>query len=121
MKEDIRSLVTQILDALNIPFELTITPEYPTLVNDDKLLSIMESCAKELFGDEQIIHHGPTMAAEDFAFFTQALPSCHVKIGCGNSECCMPLHNPKFNLDESAIVTAASLLERMILELLKPE
>lgn len=121
VKEDIRGLVTQILDALNIPFELTITPEYPTLANDDKLLSIMERCAKELFGDEQIIHHGPTMAAEDFAFFTQALPSCHVKIGCGNSECCMPLHNPKFNLDESAIVTAASLLERMILELLKPE
>lgn len=119
VKEDIRSLVTGILEELAIPFELSITPEYPTLVNDDKLLSIMEHCVKELFGGEQIVHHGPTMAAEDFAFFTQAVPSCHVKVGCGNAECCMPLHNPKFNLDEAAIVTAACLLERMVLELLQ--
>lgn len=119
VKEDIRNLITQILNDLDLPFTLNITPEYPALMNDDMILSVMEKCATELFGKEQLIRFGPTMAAEDFAFFAQALPSCHVKIGCGNAECCMPLHNPKFQLDETAIVTAAVLLEKTILELLK--
>ncbi len=118
VKADIRNLVQQILAELKIPFEFSIDTEYPPLINENKLTVLMEQCAKELFSEEQILHCGPTMAAEDFSYFTQAVPSCHVKVGCGNDVCCMPLHNPRFSLDESSIGTAAELLEAMVWKLL---
>ncbi len=119
VKEDISRIVNDILDELKIPFVFSIDPEYPSVFNDEKLTALMEQCAKELFSESQIMHRGPTMGAEDFSYFAQAVPSCHVKVGCGNESCCMPLHNPRFQLDESAIGTAAILLESMTRKLLQ--
>ncbi len=116
--QDIKDIVKEILDELHIPFDLFIEPEYPVAVNDKRLAALMKECAKELFPKQQILDCGSTMGAEDFAYFSQADPSCHVKVGWGNESCCKPLHNPRFQLDEDAIVTAGELLEKMTLTLM---
>ncbi|MBN2332069.1 MAG: amidohydrolase [Deltaproteobacteria bacterium] len=54
----------------------------------------------------------PVLGGEDFAYFSQLVPSCYLKIGCGNEAkgIMSPLHSNLFDLDESSLELALKLL-----------
>ncbi len=118
VKEDIKRLVAEVCDTLKMPYELEMQPEYPTLENNDALLSLAEESAEAVFGKDAVVHFGPTMAAEDFCYFSKAVPSCHIKIGCGEKDKTSALHHPQFLPNTKAMETAVILLEAMIRKIL---
>ena len=51
------------------------------------------------------------MGVEDFAYFLEKIPGAFFNLGVGNREkkITAPLHNDKFNIDESALIIGVKM------------
>lgn len=79
----------------------------PSVHNDDKLTQILEAATREAWGDESVqILPEPSLGAEDFSVYLDHAPGCMFRLGVGHQkETNYPLHHPKFEVDEDAILT----------------
>lgn len=79
----------------------------PSVQNEPHLTKIIEQSAKEALGEEQVILiDEPSLGAEDFAVYLDYAPGTMFRLGIGKAnQHNYPLHHPRFELDESAIVT----------------
>jgi amidohydrolase len=79
----------------------------PSVHNDDNLTQIIEAATREAWGDESVqILPEPSLGAEDFSVYLDNVPGCMFRLGVGhNHKTNYPLHHPKFEIDEDAILT----------------
>ncbi len=85
---------------------------YPPTINDRAQADFAESVLREAFGDANVHRgHEPTMAGEDFAFFSREVPGCYVLIGNGDSA---PLHNPGYDFNDSAAPLGVAYWARLV-------
>ncbi len=58
-----------------------------------------------------------TMAAEDFAYYSQVSDSCFYRLGTGNKEAGITssLHTPTFNIDEDSLRISTGLMAYLAL------
>jgi len=85
---------------------------YPFLVNDEAITNSAKQSAIEFLGEENVIDLDLRMTAEDFAYFSQAKPSCFYRLGIKNEEknIISGLHTPTFDVDEDALETSIGLM-----------
>ena len=78
---------------------------YPAVINNEKLSDAARKLAEELMGSENIETTEMRMGAEDFGYYSQAIPGCFYRLGVGNVEkgITATVHTPLFNIDETAI------------------
>ncbi|MGQ9819951.1 MAG: M20 metallopeptidase family protein [Candidatus Kapaibacteriales bacterium] len=79
---------------------------YPPLVNNAELVSQIKRIAEESLGEKCVVPFEPKMWAEDFAYFSQRLPSVFWFLGVkprGYEGEFPGLHNPRYNPTEDAI------------------
>ncbi|MEK4106157.1 amidohydrolase [Paenibacillus sp. FSL R10-2791] len=82
--------------------ELHWYPGPPATINHGEWADFTEKIASD-FGYE--VHDiPPQMGGEDFSFYLQQIPGAFVNIGSGPA---YPLHHPRFDVDEAAILPAA--------------
>lgn len=96
-----------------------VLPYYPPTVNDPRVYAIARDVALRLLGDGQRVAEAePSMAAEDFAFIAQAVPSAFIFLGIRNETAgaVHGLHTPRFTLDESVLRTGAALHAALALD-----
>jgi amidohydrolase len=91
---------------------LRIEHGYPFLVNDDKVTSLAIDSAKEYLGEENVEELPLRMTAEDFAFFSQQVPSCFYRLGTGNRSkgITSGVHTATFDIDEDALEIGSGLM-----------
>lgn len=79
----------------------------PSVLNDQTLTQIIESATREAWGDESVqILPEPSLGAEDFSVYLDNIPGCMFRLGVGHdNQINYPLHHPKFEVDEDAILT----------------
>ena len=79
----------------------------PSVHNDETLTKIVEAATREAWGDESVqLLPEPSLGAEDFSVYLDKVPGCMFRLGVGHDrENNYPLHHPKFEVDEDAIVT----------------
>lgn len=79
----------------------------PSVLNDETLTQIIESATREAWGDESVqILPEPSLGAEDFSVYLDNVPGCMFRLGVGHdNKTNYPLHHPKFEVDEDAILT----------------
>lgn len=79
----------------------------PSVQNDHTLTQILESATREAWGDDSVeILSEPSLGAEDFSVYLDNIPGCMFRLGVGHHhKTNYPLHHPKFEIDEDAIVT----------------
>jgi amidohydrolase len=79
----------------------------PSVHNDDTLTQIIEAATREAWGDESVqILPEPSLGAEDFSVYLDNVPGCMFRLGVGHeNKTNYPLHHPKFEIDEEAILT----------------
>ena len=79
----------------------------PSVQNDKTLTQILESATREAWGDDSIqILPDPSLGAEDFSIYLDKVPGCMFRLGVGHhNKINYPLHHPKFEVDEDAILT----------------
>ena len=118
--EHITEIAKSIAKGMGGNCEVFIDKGYPFLVNDEELTKKTKLNAIEYLGIENVIDLELRLTAEDFAYFTQKVPSCFYRLGVGNSEKGINsnLHTSTFNIDESSIKTGIGLMSWLTLEAL---
>lgn len=92
--------------------EITIVKGYPPLINDAGAVAFARGVAESVVGLERVADFEPKMWAEDFSYYSQAMPACFWMLGGRPFDAAsMPgLHNAKFAPDEQAMITGAALM-----------
>ncbi len=106
LSERIQSIVKNTCASYGADYEYRFIKLFPPLSNDAEIAKGIFQSAVRCLGKENCIWGGrPTMAGEDFAYFSQAAPSAIFKLGCRNEalNITAPIHNPYFDIDESAL------------------
>ena len=119
--ELIRGIVTNICEAFGAAADINIPQGYPSLYNNPELTAAAEGWAKEYLGDAQVKTLDLRMTADDFAFYSHKAPGCYFRIGTskGGQEFTASVHNPHFDIDESAMVTAIGTMGWIVLNALR--
>jgi amidohydrolase len=101
----IREIVQNTSKASGGQCEINILKGYPFLVNDPKTTEFARQKAIEFLGAENVVELEPRMASEDFAWYSQQVPSCFYRLGTGNKTAGINsnVHTPTFNIDENAL------------------
>lgn len=105
-------MAVHIAESMGGTCEMKITRGYPFLVNEEKLTSQVRTFAEEYLGKEKVLDADIWMAAEDFAYYSQAADSCFYLLGVGNRSrgIVSSLHTPTFNIDEEALAVSTGLM-----------
>lgn len=103
--EKFERVINGLCEAMNVKYDLKFIPSNPSLQNNAKIVSFIRNAVIESYGTDENIVEYRCMAGEDFAEFSQRVPSAFYFIGNGNEvkETMYPHHHPKFALDEDTL------------------
>ena len=79
-------IVKGVCSAMDLQYELEFIPSNPSLINDQALVSIMRSACEKTFERTDNIEEFKSLTGEDFAEFSQRVPSVMVFVGINNPE-----------------------------------
>ena len=102
----IENQVKSITESFGGKAEIEISRGYPCLINDVNLTEKFKSTCEDFFG-KQYIHDLPLrLTSEDFAFYSQQIPVCFVRLGVGNESkgINFGVHHPNFDIDSKALI-----------------
>ena len=118
--EKITKLAHGIAESMGASIEIEIRRGYPFLKNDESLSELCISAANEYLGNEHVQPLELWMAAEDFAYYSQEVPSCFYRLGTRNMQkgTHYSVHHPAFDVDEDAIEIGAGLMAQLALKAL---
>ena len=116
--QKMKKMATGIVESMGGSCDFKITKGYPFLINDEKLTGQVAHYAEEYIGKENVEDLDIWMAAEDFARYSQVVPSCFYLLGVGNTEKGIKssLHTPTFDIDETALTLNIGLMAYMALK-----
>lgn len=106
IKDKVREIATHTARAHGAVAHLTFGDSYPPLINNREVVSILESVAHTYLPQEQIlVSTVPSMCADDFSYFSQAVPSAYFNLGTCPPGDCVPqhLHNEFLCPDDRAM------------------
>ncbi|WP_461204801.1 M20 metallopeptidase family protein [Clostridium sp. DL1XJH146] len=115
------SSIKGITEANGADYEFYYRKGYPAVVNNDEIVSVVEKAGREILGNNKVvIMNEPTMAAEDFSYFTHKVPSAFFIVGTYNKEKSLvnELHNANFNIDEDILNKASAVMAKCALNYL---
>jgi amidohydrolase len=104
--------------AMGGSFALEYTRENPVLNNDERVTQRVGAAIERLLGGQAAVEGTMLLGAEDFAFISDAVPSCFVFLGAEVKGDRRKFHTAQFDIDESALPIGAAVLAEAALELL---
>jgi len=108
-------VVGGIAAARGVDVAINYDRRYPVLVNDAGLVTRAEEAVCEVIGAENVANDfPPLLAAEDFAFMTQAVPGAYILFGQGRGPESPMVHDPAYDFDDALLPVAASCLVRLV-------
>lgn len=111
-KKRINSIVEMVSAAYEAKGEVFYRDSYNALINHDEYVDLIKTNGENILGVDKVkIKALPDMGVEDFAYFLEKIPGAFFNLGVGNKEkkITAPLHNDKFNIDESAIIVGIKM------------
>ena len=108
----IENIVANVCNTYGAKYEVNYSRGVPSVQNDPTLTHILEQASREAWGSDRVqIIPEPSLGAEDFSVYLQHAPGCMFRLGVGHSDKPnYPLHHPRFEIDEAAIVTGVVTL-----------
>ena len=115
--EIMRATTNNLLEG-DIDINFDIRKGYPCLINDNDLTNRAISFAKEYMGEDNVVDLPIRMTAEDFAYYSQLIPSCFYRLGTANIKrgITAGLHTSKFNIDEESLRTGMGLMAYLAIQ-----
>ena len=112
----IKKMAVELCSSMNARCEIDIVVGYPFLKNDPILTESLRIAASEYLGNENVVPLDIRMGAEDFAYYSQVMPSAFYRLGTKNPNG-TGLHSPTFDIDENALEIGAGLMAYLALKL----
>lgn len=118
IQDNIIRIANGIGEAFDCDVDVQYMNDYPVLINDPKMTdlvkqSVADAPIDELTGIEDC---GQMPPSEDFAFYTQIIPSCFFYIGAKpRHKKSYPHHHPKFDIEESSMMISAEAMGAVVL------
>ncbi|HLW37803.1 MAG TPA: amidohydrolase [Candidatus Eremiobacteraceae bacterium] len=112
----IERIVSGICAAHGVRCEVNVERGYPAVINDPALTAAVRTIARSTAAIPGVIELTvPSMGAEDFAYFAQAVPGCMARLGVGFADVSEPamLHSPEFRLNENALISGVAFLRAL--------
>lgn len=108
----IEQIVANVCQPYGAKYDINYRRGVPSVINDHFLTQITESAAAEAWGGDRLeILQEPSLGAEDFALYLEHAPGTMFRLGVGYPDRPnYPLHHPKFQVNESAILTGVVTL-----------
>jgi amidohydrolase len=108
----IENIVANVCNTYGAKYEVNYRRGVPSVQNDPTLTHILEQASREAWGSDRVeIIPEPSLGSEDFSMYLQHAPGCMFRLGVGHSDKPnYPLHHPRFEIDEAAIVTGVVTL-----------
>jgi amidohydrolase len=118
---DIRVAVEKIAESAGAKAKVSISKMYDTTVNDDELLTRMLPVLKRA-SDDNLAQAPLAGASEDFSIFAKEIPGLYVFLGITprnqDPSTAAPNHNPRFFVDEQALVVGTRTLALLAVDYL---
>lgn len=116
-----KKMAESIAEGMGGSCDFDIVVGYPTLNNDETLTRKAQQYAIEYLGKENVVELPIRMTAEDFSYFSQAMPACFYRLGTGNATkgITSPVHTNTFDVDEDCLELSIGLMAYMTLEELR--
>lgn len=121
LKSRIGEIGNEVCSLYGAECEYEFTELYPPMINDENIANRLRDIARLYTEEIECIEGGePTMAGEDFAYFTQSVPGVMFKLGCRNEykNTIYPLHHELFDVDEECLKYGTVLLSAFALDYL---
>lgn len=112
LPDRISTLVQSVALGMGAKAEVNYEFGYPTLYNNPQAVDMLRRASVSVLGAESIVElERPSMGGEDFAFFLDHAPGAMFWLGCkGPNTPDYPIHNPRFDFDESVMVRGIAVL-----------
>ena len=108
IEKRLREILAGTAAAYGCTYELEYKYDFPPVINDENLVKsarkfIEANSIPELkLGETELV-----MGSEDFSFYQQKIPGLYVFFGAKPDGEFYPHHHPKFNIDESCLISCA--------------
>lgn len=109
LKEELKRACT-IATTLGGSYLLNYVQDNPPVINDASVTELVKSCAASLIGEVNVLPAQLQMGADDFGFFSAALPSCYFFLGAEIDGDRRKIHTPSFDIDEECLPLGAAVL-----------
>lgn len=120
IKKRVKEIGEHVVCAFGAKVKVEFTDSYPALVNDDELGDILEAVAERILTKEKVCFlQEPSLGADDFSYFSEAVKAVYFNIGCLNREeiTHQTLHSEQLNPSEECIRTGMLMEVFSVLEL----
>lgn len=97
-------------------FEFEYNLGYPAVINPEGGVAVVQQVATAVLGAAGVVQlQHPSMVGEDFGYYLRQKPGAFFWLGVhGQDMPYYPLHNPRFNLDERAMVNGVRLFAALV-------
>lgn len=110
--QKIREIAESIAAAYGAEVEITFEDFASPLVNDPVATNEVREVAGKIIGEENVIPKKPSLGGDDFAEYLLRVPGVYAYVGTANPDkpdTLAPQHADNYDIDEEAIMIAASL------------
>jgi len=119
---DVKLTAEKIAESADAKADVSVVPAYGTTMNDEKLAAQMAPVLARAASGK--VATSPLVgASEDFSFFARQVPGLYFFLGVTpdgqDPTTAAPNHNPKFFVDESALVVGARALSGLTIQFLQ--
>ena len=120
-KLKMKKMAESIAEGMGGSCDFDIHDGYPFLINDEKTTQLAWDAAKDFLGEEKVHALDMRMTSEDFAYYSQKMPSCFYRLGISNTPegINSGLHTSTFDIDNESLRTSIGLMTFIALKLLK--
>lgn len=107
-----KKMAEGIAESMGGSCDFNIMRGYPFLINEEKLTRATRGHAEDYLGKENVLDLDIWMAAEDFAYYSQAASSCFYRLGTRNEArgITSSVHTPTFDVEEDAFKVSTGLM-----------
>jgi amidohydrolase len=107
----VRRIIDNVAAAYQCEAEVNIVRGYPPVVNNVPLAESFATYMRDNT-DVRVERLAPTMGGEDFAYFANAVPGVHARLGIRSeaAKSTYPGHSAEFRIDEAALPTGVRTL-----------
>jgi amidohydrolase len=120
-KIKMKKMAELIAEGMGGSCDFDIHDGYPFLTNDEETTQRSWDAAKIFLGEEKVHALDMRMTSEDFAYYSQKIPSCFYRLGIANTPegINSGLHTSTFDIDNESLRTSTGLMSYIAICLLK--